>query len=87
MSITIVGSGYVGLVTGAEWFMNNGMDALPASRKLVIASSVRIITNRRSPTPTSAWSRSSCHSPIIFDGRNHRKMLVEMGFDNYGIGR
>jgi UDPglucose 6-dehydrogenase len=29
------------------------------------------------------------HSPIIFDGRNQldREMLVEMGFDYYGIGR
>jgi hypothetical protein len=29
------------------------------------------------------------HSPINFDGRNHldREMLVEMGFDYYGIGR
>jgi hypothetical protein len=29
------------------------------------------------------------HSPIIFDGCNQldREMLVEMGFDYYGIGR
>ena len=29
------------------------------------------------------------HSAIIFDGRNQldREMLVEMGFDYYGIGR
>jgi UDP-glucose 6-dehydrogenase len=29
------------------------------------------------------------HSPMIFDGRNQldREMLVEMGFDHYGIGR
>jgi hypothetical protein len=29
------------------------------------------------------------HSPINFDGRNQldREMLVEIGFDYYGIGR
>ena len=29
------------------------------------------------------------HSPIIFDGFNQldREMLVEIGFDYYGIGR
>jgi hypothetical protein len=33
--------------------------------------------------------KEAMHSPIIFDGRNQldREMLVEMGFDYFGIGR
>ena len=76
MNITIVGPGYVGQVTGT-------------CLAQVCHHVICVDNEPKVPTPTSAWSRSSrtrrssSTAATSFD----REMLVEMGFDYYGIGR
>jgi hypothetical protein len=74
----IGGAGYVGLVTGD----------LPRA-KLVITSSVWINNEQKVADADFGLVKEFMHSPINFDGRNQldREMLVEIGFDYYGIGR
>jgi UDP-N-acetyl-D-mannosaminuronate dehydrogenase len=77
MNITIVGPGYVGLVTGA-CFAQVGHHAT-------------CVDNNEQKVADADFGlvKELMHSPIIFDGRNQRdrEMLVDMGFDYYGIGR
>ena len=64
-------------------------DRGPASRKLVITSSVWINNEQKVADADFGLVKEFMHSPINFDGRNQldREMLVEIGFDYYGIGR
>ncbi len=77
MNISIVGSGYVGLVTGACFAQ--------------VGHHVNCVDNNEQKVADADFGqvKELMHSPIIFDGRNQldREMLVEMGFDDYGIGR
>ena len=77
MNISIVGSGYVGLVTGACFAQ--------------VGHHVICVDNNEQKVADADFGlvKELMHSPIIFDGRNQldREMLVEMGFDYYGIGR
>ena len=77
MNIIIVGSGYVGLVTGACFAQ--------------VGHHVICVDNNEQKVADADFGlvEELMHSPIIFDGRNQldREMLVEMGFDYYGIGR
>ena len=77
MNITIVGSGYVGLVTGACFAQ--------------VGHHIICVDNNEQKVADADFGRVKefMHSAIIFDGRNRldREMLVEMGFDNCGIGR
>ena len=77
MNITIVGPGYVGLVTGA-CFAQVGHHAT-------------CVDNNEQKVADADFGlvKELMHSPIIFDGRNQRdrRMLVKMDFDYYGIGR
>jgi UDP-N-acetyl-D-mannosaminuronate dehydrogenase len=76
MNITIVGPGYVGLVTGA-CFAQVGHHAT-------------CVDNNEQKVADADFGlvKELMHSPIIFDGRNQRdrRMLVKMDFDYYGIG-
>lgn len=73
----IVGSGYVGLVTGACFAQ--------------VGHHVICMDNNEQKVADADFGlvKELMHSPINFDGRNQldREMLVEMGFDYYGIGR
>lgn len=77
MNITIVGPGYVGQVTGTCLAQ--------------VCHHVICVDNNEQKVADADFGqvKELMHSPIIFDGRNQldREMLVEMGFDYYGIGR
>ena len=77
MNMIIVGSGYVGLVTGACFAQ--------------VGHHVICMDNNEQKVADADFGlvKELMHSPINFDGRNQldREMLVEMGFDYYGIGR
>jgi len=75
MNITTVGSGYIGLVTGACFAQ--------------VGHHIICVNNNEQKVADFGLVKELMHSPIIFDGCNQldREMLVEMGFDYYGIGR
>jgi glycine/D-amino acid oxidase-like deaminating enzyme len=77
MNITIVGSGYVGLVT----------EACLAQ----VGHHVICVDNNEPKVADADLGpvNEFIQSPNHFDGRNQfdRRLLVEMGFDYYGIGR